>query len=67
MTLFDGYFINGDLNVRDGWIRDSFLFNLDSRMEIWSLVKDELIELKGNQKVKMELYSMELTTYLFLS
>ena len=63
MTLFDGYFINGDLNVRDGWIRDSFLFNLDSRMEIWSLVKDELIELKGNQKVKMELYSMEITTF----
>ena len=30
MTSFNGYFPNGDLNVRDGWIRGPFLFNFDS-------------------------------------
>ena len=62
MTSFDGYFPNEALNVRDGWIRDPFLFNLDS-IEDGDMAKDELIELKGNQKVKMEFDSMELTTF----
>ena len=62
MTSFDGYFQNEALNVRDGWIRDPFLFNLDS-IEDRDMAKDELIELKRNQKVKMEFDSMELTTF----
>ena len=62
MTSFDGYFPNGDLNVRDGCIRDPFLFNLDL-IEDGDMAKDELIELKENQKVKMVFDSMELTTF----
>ena len=62
MTSFDGYFSHGNLNVASGWIRDPFLFNLDS-IEDEEMAKDELIELKENQKVKMELDSMELTTF----
>ena len=62
MALFDGYFPNGDLSVRDGWICDRLLFNLDS-IEYGHIAKDELIELKGNQKVKMKFDCMELTTF----
>ena len=62
MTSFDGYFSHGDFNVASGWIRDLFLFNLDS-IEDEHMAKDELIELKENQKVKMEFDSMDLTTF----
>ena len=58
MTSFYGYFSHGDLNVASGWIRYLFLFNLDS-IEDEDMAKDELIELKENRKVKMEL-----TTFL---
>ena len=62
MTSFDGYFSHGDLNVASCWIRDLFLFNLDS-IEVEDMAKDELIELKENQKVKMEFDYMGLTTF----
>ena len=46
----------------DSWICDPFLFNLDS-IEDEDMAKDELIELKGNQKVKIEFDSMALATF----
>ena len=61
-TSFDGYFSYGDLNVVSGWIRDPFLFNLNS-IEDEDMAKVELIDLKRNQKVIMEFDSMELTTF----
>ena len=39
-----------------------FFSTLDSIDDV-ELAKDELLELKENQKVKMELDSMELTTF----
>ena len=72
MTSFDGYFLNGNLNVLESKLkrngsriqpsRDPLLFNFGSIVD-GDMAKDELIELKVNQKVKMEFDSMELTTF----
>lgn len=57
-----GYFRHGEVSVEERWIRDPFLFNLDS-MDDSDIMKDDLVELLANDRVRMEFESMQLDMF----
>ncbi|KAK4306643.1 hypothetical protein Pmani_021537 [Petrolisthes manimaculis] len=59
---FRGYFHHGEVSVEQRWIRDPFLFNLDS-MDDSNIMKDDLVELQANDRIRMEFESMQLDMF----
>ncbi|KAK3862332.1 hypothetical protein Pcinc_031801 [Petrolisthes cinctipes] len=59
---FQGYFHHGEVSVEQRWIRDPFLFNLDS-MDDSDIMKDDLVELQANDRIRMEFESMQLDMF----
>ena len=46
------------------WIQDPFVFNLDS-MDDCDIMKDDLVELQANGRIRMELESMQLDMFWY--
>ncbi|KAK4327553.1 hypothetical protein Pmani_001960 [Petrolisthes manimaculis] len=59
---FRGYFHHGEVSVEQRWIRDPFIFNLDS-MDDSNIMKDDLVELQANDRIRMEFESMQLDMF----
>ncbi|CAM1323979.1 ZBED8 (predicted) [Pycnogonum litorale] len=59
---FQGYFQHGEVSVSQGWMQDPFVFNLDS-MDDNDEIKEDLVEMKASNKIKMEFDSMQLDTF----
>jgi len=59
---FQGYFQHGEVSVSQGWMQDPFVFNLDS-MDDNDEMKEDLVEMKASNKIKMEFDSMQLDTF----
>ena len=59
---FQGYFHLEEGSVAQGWIRDPFLFNLDS-MDDNDMMKDDLVELQTNDRIRMEFETMQLDMF----
>ena len=60
-TSFDNYFSPGELNVMETWIIDPLKFNVDKLPDDESY-KEDLIDLKESQSMKMEFELMVLNT-----
>ncbi|XP_068219262.1 protein FAM200C-like [Palaemon carinicauda] len=59
---FQGYFHLEEGSVAQRWIRDPFLFNLDS-MDDNDIMKDDLVELQTNDIIRMEFEKMQLDMF----
>ncbi|XP_068201816.1 protein FAM200C-like [Palaemon carinicauda] len=59
---FQGYFHLEEGSVAQRWIRDPFLFNLDS-MDDNDIMKDDLVELQTNDRIRMEFEKMQLDMF----
>lgn len=59
---FAGYFSVGELQIKKTWIRDPFLFRLED-MDDNEVVKECLIELRSNQRMRMEFQEKELHSF----
>ena len=59
---FQGYFQHGEVSVSQGWMQDPFVFNLDS-MDDNDEMKEDRVEMKASNKIKMEFDSMQLDTF----
>lgn len=59
---FQEYFQHGEVSVSQGWMQDPFVFNLDS-MDDNGEMKEDLVEMKASNKIKMEFDSMQLDTF----
>ncbi|XP_068206219.1 protein FAM200C-like [Palaemon carinicauda] len=57
-----GYFHLEEGSVAQRWIRDPFLFNLDS-MDDNDIMKDDLVELQTNDRIRMEFEKMQLDMF----
>ncbi|XP_068239754.1 protein FAM200C-like [Palaemon carinicauda] len=59
---FQGYFHLEEGSVAQRWIRDPFLFNLDS-MDDNDIMKDDLVELQTNDRIRMEFEKIQLDMF----
>ena len=57
---FDGYF-GGDL-VHDVWVRSPFTVSLD-RINDDDVVKDELIDLRSNERLRIDFEALDLSQF----
>ena len=58
---FQEYFPHGEVSVSQGWMQNTFLFNIDF-MDDNDKMKD-LFEMKASNKTKVEFDSMQLGTF----
>ncbi|XP_068214547.1 protein FAM200C-like [Palaemon carinicauda] len=59
---FQGYFHLEEGSVAQRWIRDPFLYNLDS-MDDNDIMKEDLVELQTNDRIRMESEKIQLDMF----